>query len=522
VIGDEPFRRLVVANSFGVAGDSLFTVSLAGSLFFNVSIDAARPSIILYLMLTLAPFAIVGPFVGSFVDRFAGRQRGMIAATNALRALAMFGVATQLTSLAFFPLAFAVLVLGKAASVAKSSLVPWLVNDDTRLVAENARLSRATALVGGCAGAVAAGVMALSGAEAVLVLGAAVHLAAVPVALRIPRVRVVSSDPLVDDVELRSGAVTLAANAMGVMRAATGFLTFLLAFSLKAAGEPAWWFGLVIAAGGLGGFAGTFVAAAARRHFHEETILTAALVLCGGVAALTALQYQRSSAVIAAVALGVAANVSRQAFDAFTQRFAPDAEKGRAFARFESRFQIAWVIGALVPVLVRPAPAIGLGVLGVILVGSGVLFRGALVAARRHQLVVQAAVDRHERDLAGSLLAVASATHAQGANRLAVTTAVDAVRVAAAATSGVEADVGGRWPELAALWRRAVAGTRPLSDGDVERALALARRAVDQERRDQLAAGDVTATTGLSRRVGPSSAADARWRARRTTRRRPR
>ena len=62
----------------------------------------------------------------------------------------------QLHSLAFFPLAFAVLVLSKAASIAKSSLVPWLVADDARLVAENARLSRAVALVGGFAGAIGA------------------------------------------------------------------------------------------------------------------------------------------------------------------------------------------------------------------------------------------------------------------------------------------------------------------------------------------------------------------------------
>ena len=42
--------------------DAFFTVSLAGSLFFNVSFDAARPRILLYLVLTMAPFALVAMF----------------------------------------------------------------------------------------------------------------------------------------------------------------------------------------------------------------------------------------------------------------------------------------------------------------------------------------------------------------------------------------------------------------------------------------------------------------------------
>ena len=172
VFGAEPYRRLVVANSIGVTGDALFTVSLAGSLFFNVSADAARPTILLYLLLTLAPFAVIGPFVGTVIDRFPGSQRGLIAVTNLGRAVAMLLIAVELKSLAFFPLAFVVLVLSKASSIAKSSLVPWLVADDDRLVAENARLSRATALVGGLAGAAGAAALALGSTEAVLVAAA--------------------------------------------------------------------------------------------------------------------------------------------------------------------------------------------------------------------------------------------------------------------------------------------------------------------------------------------------------------
>lgn len=45
--------------------------------------------------------------------------------------------------------------------------------------------------------------------------------------------------------------------------------------------------------------------------------------------------------------------MGKLAFDALVQRDAPDANYGRSFARFEARFQLFWVIGALIPVVVR-------------------------------------------------------------------------------------------------------------------------------------------------------------------------
>ena len=84
-------------------GDALFTVSLAGSLFFNVSADAARPTVLLYLLLTLAPFAVVGPFVGTVIDRFPGSQRALIATTNLGRTVAMALIAVQLTEPCVLP-----------------------------------------------------------------------------------------------------------------------------------------------------------------------------------------------------------------------------------------------------------------------------------------------------------------------------------------------------------------------------------------------------------------------------------
>jgi hypothetical protein len=68
--------------------------------------------------------------------------------------------------------------------------------------------------------------------------------------------------------------------------------------------------------------------------------LTAAWI--GGLAA---------SMLLAAV-VAVVSTSGRLAFDSLVQRDAPDANRGRSFATFELRFQVVWVVGAVIPVLI--------------------------------------------------------------------------------------------------------------------------------------------------------------------------
>ncbi|MBJ7382716.1 MAG: hypothetical protein JHC66_09015, partial [Acidimicrobiia bacterium] len=48
--------------------------------------------------------------------------------------------------------------------------------------------------------------------------------------------------------------------------------------------------------------------------------------------------------------IALSAQCGRIAFDSLLQRDGPEHLRGRAFARFETRFQVAWVVGALIPV----------------------------------------------------------------------------------------------------------------------------------------------------------------------------
>jgi hypothetical protein len=83
------------------------------------------------------------------------------------------------------------------------------------------------------------------------------------------------------------------------------------------------------------------------------------------VAVLAMRSGSRPSAAFLAGFVGVAASAGRLCFDAIVQRDAPDADRGRSFARFETRFQLAWVLGAFVPVVYTMALTVGFAVIAV-------------------------------------------------------------------------------------------------------------------------------------------------------------
>lgn len=368
IFGPVPFARLASTHTLSASADAFFAVSLAGSLFFNVSVGAARPRIILYLALTMAPFAIVAPLIGPLVDRF-GRARGRVIALSMLaRGVLCVFIAGDLKDLLFYPEVFGVLVLGKGYSVAKSAAVPGLIEGPGGLVAANSRLSRLASIAALGAGALAAGILTLSGAPMVLRLAALVYFIAAALALRIPSVVEPPPAPQVEQAELHSPSVVLGASALTVLRAGIGFLTFLLAFGFRRSGEPVWLYGAILAAVGIGYFAATVVSPALKRHWlREEQLLAAALLVTGAAALACALRFSHASLIVAGFAIGLGTNGGRLAFDSVLQRDAPHAARGRSFARFETRFQLAWIVGALVPVVFPMDTRAGLVALGVTL-----------------------------------------------------------------------------------------------------------------------------------------------------------
>src|SRR5438874_10116584 len=100
--GDSPFSRLAVTHVLAVAGDTLVTVALAGSLFFSISPHAARGRVALYLVLTMAPFAVVAPLLGGVLDRSRSGRRAVVVVCCAGRTVVCFLMARHIHSLLLF------------------------------------------------------------------------------------------------------------------------------------------------------------------------------------------------------------------------------------------------------------------------------------------------------------------------------------------------------------------------------------------------------------------------------------
>lgn len=359
-----PFTRLARVHALVMGGDAVVAVALAGSLFFSISPDAAQGQVARYLLLTMAPFAIVAPLLGPAIDRVAGGRRLMIVACAAGRVAVALLMMFHLESLLLFPAALAFLVLSKAHSVAKAALVPSVVSNQAELVEANAKLS-IIASVAAFAGGVPGAVVGLVAPQATLALAALVFSAGTASALRLPPTRVAVAAPTVTETaELRSAGVLLAASAMAMVRASVGFFTFQIAFWFRRSDEPTWWFGIVIVSSAAGTLLGASFAPRLRQRVREERILTGVLVGVAIAGAGAALAAGTVSSAVLAVALGAAAAMAKLAFDSIVQRDAPDANQGRAFARFETRFQLAWVLAGFIPVVVKVPGWLGFFLIG--------------------------------------------------------------------------------------------------------------------------------------------------------------
>ena len=380
-----PIGRLSLVQCAMLGGDTLVTISLAGSLFFSISPEAADHKVLLYLLFTLAPFAIVSPLLGPLIDRSRGARRAMVVSSAVGRAVLCPLMALHIHSLLLFPLAFLVLVCSKLYLVTKGALVPEMAAltgpDAAGEQAGYATLNARLTLLGTIAGFVVSvpGVILykLGGSVAVLVFATIVFVVAAVAGARLPVLSGRKAAWLWADDESRvreygqAGAsqareqdllrlqpianpeVMLGLTAMCIVRGLTGFMIFMLAFGLRRMkGVGLWWYGLVLAGSGAGAIVGLVLVGRLRKRFTEQQLLLGSLWLIAVTAAGCAVWGTLFAQVVLAFMVGMCGAVAQPSFDAMTQRFIPLSAQGRAFARFGMRQQLVWVIGSMIPVII--------------------------------------------------------------------------------------------------------------------------------------------------------------------------
>jgi hypothetical protein len=185
--GRTGLSTLIELTAAGGAGDAFVAVSLAGTIFFSTSVDQARGRVVLFLLVTMAPFAVLAPFIGPALDKMQQGRKYLLAGTLLARGLLCWGMSAAITSpVTLLPAAFGILVLQKSYGVVRASVTPRLLPAEITLVTANARSQLITLTVSLLAGALAAGIQVAAGAAWVLRAGTLIYLAAMILALRLP------------------------------------------------------------------------------------------------------------------------------------------------------------------------------------------------------------------------------------------------------------------------------------------------------------------------------------------------
>ncbi len=398
------------------AADAMITVALAGTVFFSAPSEAQRGNVLLYLLMTMAPFAIVAPVIGPALDRVQHGRRWVMAGTAFGRAVLAIVMAMHFTDLLLlFPAALGSLVLSKAYAVIRSSAAPRLVPANLTLVEANARLSifgLVAAVLGGAVVGVA--IKATGSYPFGLWITAAAFVTTGVSALRLPRIVDALPATLRMKGDLRAARanrrrpkgllkrlaewsrrgfdppVIVALQGESTLRWLAGFLTLFLAFYIESVSHG--WqavasLGALGAVSGVGNFLGTGIGTRLRMARPDLIIL-----LCTSAAAVgclvAAVLFSFALAIVAMLICAVANSLSKLSLDAIIQRDVAEMLRSSAFGRSETFLQLAWVLGATIALLLpagngRLGFIVAAGVLGFVAITMALHERSLRSAGRR-------------------------------------------------------------------------------------------------------------------------------------------
>jgi hypothetical protein len=379
----------VMAN---FAVDSAMAVALANTLFFAAAAGESKDRVALYLLVTIAPFAVVAPLIGPALDRLQHGRRAALAASFVLRtALAVVlimnydGATGSFRSWVLYPCALAMMVLSKSFTVLRSAVTPRVMPPGIDLVRVNSRLTvfgllGGTIVGGGVAAAVEYVLTRLFGLPGALFVVVAVTVAGAGLSMQIPRwVEVTSGEipttlsyryhsgrrqrTLPERVKRASGALRqpLGRNIITALwgnctiKVMVGFLFLYPAFVAKEHDANGWVqlgiLGLIGAAAGVGNFAGNFTSARLKLGRPAVLVLRCTMAVTG-VALAAAITGKLAVVALATLVTSGCSAIAKASLDASLQDDLPEESRASAFGRSESTLQLAWVLGGALGVLV--------------------------------------------------------------------------------------------------------------------------------------------------------------------------
>ncbi|PRX50236.1 putative MFS family arabinose efflux permease [Prauserella shujinwangii] len=366
---------LTYAVMLNYASDAAMAIALANTLFFAASSGESRGRVALYLLITIAPFALVAPVIGPALDRVQRGRRLAMSLVSAGQALMCVLMALHFNDWGLYPAALGKMVLSKSFMVLKAAVTPRVVPPDITLSKTNARLAVFGLASAGVFGALASGVNWAVGPAGALWFTAAICLVGAVQAMRIPSWVEVTEGEVPASLTARperkkrqpmGGHVVVALWGNGSIRVLTGFLMMFAAFAVKAQAEQdgqspfvqLLLLGVIGAAAGAGGFVGN--ALGSRMHFGKpDQVILGCLSAALASTVLAALLAGIPTAAVVGLVGATASALAKNSLDAVIQHDMPEESRASAFGRSETVLQLSWVFGGAVGLLLPPTYWIG-------------------------------------------------------------------------------------------------------------------------------------------------------------------
>ncbi|WP_104477520.1 MFS transporter [Actinokineospora auranticolor] len=374
---------LTYATMLNYAGDAAMAVALANTLFFSAASGESKGKVALYLLITVAPFALLAPVIGPMLDRLQRGRRLAMCAASAGQALMCLIMAMHFDDWMLYPAALGKMVLSKSFTVLKAAITPRVLPPETTLAKTNARLTVFGLGAGAAAGGVAALFANIFGSPGALWFTVLICGVGAVQALKIPAWVEVTEGEVPASISARMPLptankrrpmgrhVVVSLWGNGTIRVLTGFLMMFAAFAVRAQNEAEPFqqlllLGLIAGAAGLGSFAGNAIGARVHVRNHEQLVLGCVI---GALAATVVATI--TAGIFAATVVGlvgaVASALAKNSLDAVIQDELPEESRASAFGRSETVLQLGWVFGGAVGVLLPPIWWVGFLVVSIML-----------------------------------------------------------------------------------------------------------------------------------------------------------
>ncbi|RSD19267.1 MFS transporter [Amycolatopsis eburnea] len=375
---------LTYAVMLNYASDAAMAIALANTLFFAATSGESKGKVALYLLITIAPFALVAPVIGPALDKVQRGRRLAMCASSVGQALMAVVMALHFDDWLLYPAALGMMVLSKSFTVLKAAVTPRVLPSEITLSKTNARLTTFGLVAAGAFGALASGVNAITGSAGALWFTALICVAAAVQSMRIPAwveategevPTSLSAHPTEKKRRQPLGRhIVVALWGNGSVRVLTGFLMMFAAFAVKAQTEGTGQtpfmqlllLGVIGAAAGAGGFLGN--ALGSRLHFGSpDQVIVGCVAGCVLAALVATILPGLATAAIVGLVGATASALAKISLDAVIQEDLPEESRASAFGRSETVLQLAWCLGGGAGLLLPPTYWIGFLVITIVL-----------------------------------------------------------------------------------------------------------------------------------------------------------